>query len=54
VRITAGALLIPTVTVQNNVISGNGGNGISVLIALEITNNTSLANGMFDLFAYDS
>jgi hypothetical protein len=50
VLITAGALLIPTVTVQNNVISGNGGNGISVLIALEITNNTSLANGMFDLF----
>jgi hypothetical protein len=47
--ITAGALLIPTVTVQNNVISGNGGNGISALAA-EITNNRSLANGMFDLF----
>jgi hypothetical protein len=52
VRITdLGPLLIPTVAVQNNVISGNGGNGISVLVALEVTNNTSLANGMFDLFA---
>jgi hypothetical protein len=50
VLISAGALLIPTVTVQNNVISGNGRNGINALIALEITNNTSLANGMFDLF----
>jgi hypothetical protein len=49
VLITAGALLLPTVTVQNNVISGNGGNGIFALLG-EITSNTSLANGMFDLF----
>jgi parallel beta-helix repeat protein len=48
--ITASSqLLFPTVTVQNNVLSGNGGNGMTVLIAVEITNNRSLANGMFDL-----
>jgi hypothetical protein len=48
VNITVGQFLIPSVTVQNNVTSGNGGNGISALIG-EITNNTSLANGRFDL-----
>jgi hypothetical protein len=49
VNITAGPLLIPTVTVQHNVTSGNGGNGINA-IAAQISNNTSLANAMFDLF----
>jgi hypothetical protein len=44
------------VTAQNNITSGNGVLGIhvtasrGVTIALEITNNKSLANGMFDLF----
>jgi parallel beta-helix repeat protein len=45
-------------TVQNNVINGNGQYGIFVQPApppggsvnLEVTNNTSLANGMVDLF----
>ena len=43
------------VTAQNNIISGNSTLGISVTarlgatIALEITNNTALANGLFDL-----
>lgn len=46
-----GPLFFPTVTLQNNVISGNGGNGISFLVAVEISHNTSLANGMFDLFS---
>jgi hypothetical protein len=46
-----GFLLLPTVTFQNNVISGNGGNGISFLIAIEISNNKALANGRFDLFS---
>jgi hypothetical protein len=43
------------VTAQNNIISGNGTVGISVsgpgaTIALEIINNTALANGTLDLF----
>jgi hypothetical protein len=46
-----GPLLFATVTVQNNAVSGNGGNGISFLTAIEISNNKSLANGMFDLFS---
>jgi hypothetical protein len=51
VVLSAGASPNHTVTVQNNVTSGNGTNGITNNgIALEITNNTSLANGMFDLF----
>jgi parallel beta-helix repeat protein len=41
------------VTVQNNVVNGNGRYGIFVPVPLngvEVTNNTSLANGMNDLF----
>jgi len=46
-------------TVQNNIINGNGQYGIFVepppppaqeVFGLEVTNNTSLANGMVDLF----
>jgi hypothetical protein len=44
-------------TVQNNVINGNGQYGIflepppaQTVFGLEVTNNTSLANGMVDLF----
>ena len=41
-------------TVQNNVINGNDQYGIFVAEpldnAIEVTNNTSLANGIFDLF----
>src|SRR5215831_3145728 len=44
-----GPLVFSSVTVQNNVTSGNGGNGISAAPA-QIINNKSLANGMFDLF----
>ena len=50
VLITAGALLFDTVTIRNNVISGNGGNGILLQNFAQITNNTALANGTFDLF----
>jgi hypothetical protein len=50
VILTTGGLPRHTVNVQNNVISGNGGNGIQNAAPTEITNNTSLANGMFDLF----
>jgi parallel beta-helix repeat protein len=42
-------------TIQNNVINGNGQYGISVgttfVSAVAVSNNTSLANGMFDLFS---
>jgi parallel beta-helix repeat protein len=55
---TNGGLLITgfqTATIQNNVTNGNGGNGISLQIVFPtgsstVTNNTSLANGMNDLF----
>jgi parallel beta-helix repeat protein len=57
---TNGGLLISgnqTATIQNNVTNGNGGNGISLLTGVfppgpssAVTNNTSLANGIFDLF----
>jgi len=56
---TNGGLLITgfqTATIQNNVTNGNGGNGISLPIVFPpgpssaVTNNTSLANGIFDLF----
>jgi parallel beta-helix repeat protein len=51
VFLSAGGFNPKTVTVHYNVISGNGGNGIkNAQIAREITNNTALANGMFDLF----
>ena len=43
------------VTFENNVISGNGQDGIFVsqfgVFGLKVTNNTSLANGVFDLFS---
>jgi hypothetical protein len=42
------------VTFENNVISGNGQDGIrasSLASGMRVTNNTSLANGMFDLFS---
>ena len=53
---TDGVLIIGVAgaTFQNNVISGNG-TGIFVpqigVFGLKVTNNTSLANGMFDLFS---
>jgi hypothetical protein len=53
-QLHVSAILIPTVTVQNNVLSGNGNNGMTVLIALEITNNTSLANNTLDLETFVS
>jgi parallel beta-helix repeat protein len=42
----------PGLTVQNNVINGNGQSGILVseFALSQVINNTSLANGMFDLF----
>jgi parallel beta-helix repeat protein len=50
VQIELGILFFDNVTVENNVISGNGGNGIFNQNAPAITKNTALANGMFDLF----
>ena len=46
---------VAVATFQNNVISGNGQSGIFVsqfgVFGLKVTNNTSLANGVFDLFS---
>jgi hypothetical protein len=51
--------IVGIATFQNNVVSGNGQYGILVervpppgqnVFGLEVTNNTSLANGKFDLF----
>jgi hypothetical protein len=50
VILTTGGMPSNTVTVRNNIVSGNGGNGIQNAAPTTITDNTSLANGMFDLF----